>query len=67
MTRPSNRAGAPPAPTFLHSLDDWLCGGVAARGRAASPTNRGRYSIDVNEFFKKLHFEKGTNQAYPSG
>ena len=66
MTPPSNRAGAPPAPPILHSLDDWLCGGVAARGRAASPTKRGLYCIDVYVLFELRNFGNGTSQLYPS-
>jgi hypothetical protein len=52
MTSPSNHAGAPASSAILHSFDDWLCGGVAARGRAASPTKRGRYCLDLTALFK---------------
>ena len=39
-------------------------GGVAARGRAASPTKRGRYCIDVYVLFELRDFENGTSQLY---
>jgi len=57
--------GSAASSAILHSLDDWLCGGVAARGRAASPTKRGQYSIDVYVLFGLRYFGNGTSQLYP--
>ena len=57
--------GSAASSAILHSLDDWLCGGVAARGRAASPTKRGRYCIDVHVLFELRYFGNGTSHLYP--
>ena len=46
----------------------WTIGcasGVAARGRAASPTKRGQNCIVLQTIIENLHFEKGTGQRYP--
>jgi hypothetical protein len=57
--------GSAASSAILHSLDDWLCGGVAARGRAASPTKRGLYCIDVHVLFEFRYFGNGTSHLYP--
>ena len=48
---PEQPRGSAASSAILHSLDDWLFGGVAARGRAASPTKRGLNCIDMYVFF----------------
>ena len=63
---PEQPRGSAASSAISHSLDDWLCGGVAARGRAASPTKRGLYCIDVNALFELRDFENGTSQVYPA-
>jgi hypothetical protein len=52
ITSPSNHAGnTTPA--------EWR-----TRGRAASPTKRGRYCLDLNEVFQMRYFRNGTSQSY---
>jgi hypothetical protein len=64
MTPRATTRERPPAPPLRTAWTIGCAGGVAARGRAASPTKRGRYCIDVNALFEKRHFENGTSQVY---
>jgi hypothetical protein len=62
-----NSAGAASFAGRTSLLQEVVCGKVAARGRAASPTKRGRIVRSDKDLSRWVFYKgiKGTNQVYP--